>query len=282
MTFTEHRYKTFDGLTLYCREYGAANGSKTPVLCLPGLTRNSRDFHRLASRISDRRRVFALDFRGRGQSEYDPNWRNYAMETYVADIRHLLDHFSISSAMVVGTSMGGVMAMAMAEQLPDRLAGAVINDIGPEFKLTGLTKVLRYMQSDRVVNSWEAAVARMKKAFPDLPAQNEEDWLEIVQGTYRENGKGELEPDWDRSILKPLAVAILKPIDLWPLYRALGERPVVAVRGGTSGILSASVHAKMCKALPNVRGVTVAGIGHAPSLCEPECLEAIYDILDRA
>lgn len=172
--------------------------------------------------------------------------------------------------------------MAMAEQLPDRLVGAVINDIGPELKLTGLTKVLRYIQTDRPVKTWEAAVARMKKAFPDLPAHNEDDWLEIAKGTYRENGCGELEPDWDRSILKPLAAAILKPIDLWHLYRALGERPVVAVRGGTSAILSASVHQRMCEALPNVRGVKVPGVGHAPSLVEPECLAAIHDVFERA
>ena len=131
------------------------------------------------------------------------------------------------------------------------------------------------------IPDWPTAVAKIQRAFPDLPARCEEDWLEIAQGAYREKDDGRLLPDWDQAVLKPLTWSAVLGLDLWKTYRSLGDRPVVAVRGGTSRVLTPTVHRRMVEALPNVAAVTVPGVGHAPSLVEPESLQAIHDLLRR-
>ena len=273
--FSEHRIRSQDGLGLYVRDYGSAANSATVVLCLPGLTRNSNDFHALALHLCGQRRVLSLDYRGRGRSDYDHDWRHYIPVTYVNDVRHVLAALGVQRAFVVGTSLGGIIAMAMAAAMPTSLAGALLNDVGPEISAAGLTKIIKYMQAEMPLRDWDAAVARLKTFFPDRLAQDEEDWLQMARGTYRRRNDGAIVYDWDEAILKPILSTVSHKIDLWPLFLALGKVPLVAVRGGLSDILSEPTFHRMAKVMPRLTQVTVAGVGHAPTLNETEVLEVL-------
>ena len=273
--FREHRITSQDGLGLYVRDYGNAASSATVVLCLAGLTRNSRDFHALALHLCGQRRVLSLDYRGRGRSDYDYDWRNYIPITYVNDVRHVLAALGVQRAFVVGTSLGGIIAMAMAAAIPTSLAGALLNDVGPEIEAAGLTKIIKYMRAEMPLRDWDAAVARLKTFFPDRPAQDEEDWLRMARGTYRKCNNGDIVYDWDDAILKPILATAGNTVNLWQLFLALGKVPLVAVRGGLSDILSEPTFRRMAKVMPGLIQVTVAGVGHAPTLSEPEVLEVL-------
>lgn len=277
--FVQSRYTATDGLSLYFRDYGPRDGSKPAILCLAGLTRTSRDFYPLATALRGEHRLICPDYRGRGLSQYDPCWRRYEIRTYAEDIRHLLAALDIEQVVAIGTSMGGLLAMALALAIPTKLKAAVLNDIGPEIDPGGWNAIIRYMTADRAVADWATAVERLKQAFPDLPARSEEDWLEIARGAYREEGTG-LVADWDAAILKPLRRLSPAQLDLWRLYRSLGSRPVLVLRGETSAILSVEVLRRMGETLPHAACFTVPGVGHAPSLVEPISLKAIRELLD--
>ena len=273
-----------DGLKLYYRDYGDAMNSATPVLCLPGVTRNSKDFALLAERLSARRRVICPDFRGRGRSDYDPDWKNYIPTTYAGDIRHLLVSLGVHRVHVIGTSLGGIVAMVMAVATPGVLASVVLNDIGPEIGMAGLGGIADYMKDDTPLTDWEAAAGHVRDAyFPNLPKGTPEDWMIIAKNTYRENPEGQLVHDWDWNIVKPFEDALSgRKIDLWPLFRALGRVPVLCVRGALSGILSEQTLSRMIEAMPAMAHVTVEDCGHPPRLTEANVLEALDAHLARS
>ena len=250
-----------------------------PVLCLAGLTRNRKDFHGLARRLAARRRVLCPDYRGRGRSDYDADWRRYQARTYVNDIRHLLAAVNVHRSVVVGTSMGGILAAAMAVAVPSAVAGAVLNDVGPDIDRKGLGRIVAYVQNAEPQADWSAAVRHLRRVLPDLPADSDEAWLEIAKATYRQGDLGRLYVDWDPALVKPLLADSGQDLDLWPLFRALAGRPVVAVRGAKSDILSGATLGRMEEALPGLVAVTVAGVGHAPSLMESEVWSAIDALL---
>lgn len=279
--FRERHYTSQDGLRLYFRDYGDPSSTATPVLCLSGLTRNSRDFHGVALRLSAARRVLCPDYRGRGRSQYDRDWRRYAPRTYLDDIRHLLAAVNLHRVVVIGTSLGGILAAAMAVAMPCAVAGAVLNDVGPEIGRDGLERIIAYMRDDRPQADWSRAARHLREVFPDLPADDEDGWLEIARGTYRECGDGLLRIDWDPAIVKPLLRRRDRSPDLWPLFRALGRIPAVVLRGATSNILGEATVKRMTGEIPGLTAVTVGGVGHAPSLAEPEAAEAIDGILER-
>ncbi len=277
-----HRQRTFlsqDGLSLCYRDYGDPLWPAPPVLCLAGLTRNSKDFHALASRLANRgRRVLSLDYRGRGRSDYDPDWRRYHPRSYLDDVRHLLIAANLDRVVVVGTSLGGALAMAMAVAMPTRLAGAVLNDVGPEVNAAGLAPIMRYLADRRPLPDWHAAADRLRSYFPDLPARSEEEWVGYAKMTFREEA-GRIRPDWDPNIVKPLLSTWRTPPDLWPVFRALGRVPLVILRGETSRILTADTFRRMAEEMPLAMAVTVADVGHAPTLGEPEAKAAIDALL---
>jgi len=273
-----------DGLRLYYRDYGDAMSTATPVLCLPGVTRNSKDFAELAERLSVRHRVICPDFRGRGRSEYDPDWNNYIPPTYADDVRHLLVSLGLHRVHVIGTSLGGIVAMVMAVATPGVLASVVLNDIGPEIGMAGLKEIADYMKDDTPLPGWDAAAGHVRAAYlPNLPKGSPEDWMAIAQKTYRENSAGLLVHDWDWNIIRPFETARTGPkIDFWPLFRALGRVPVLCVRGALSAILSKQTLGRMIEAMPAMAHVTVEDYGHPPSLTEANVLEAIDAHLARA
>ena len=282
MGFSERFYTSQDGLSLYFRDYGKEHRVKTPVLCLAGLSRNSNDFSRLAEQLSSDRRVICPDYRGRGKSDYDPNWRNYTSFTYMNDIRHLLSSLNLCRVFVIGTSLGGLMAMGMGAAMPTTLAGALINDVGPVIEKQGLDKILKYMQDGASgFDDWETAAAYLRERFPELPAETDEDWRWITCGTFEEGADGRIKHNWDYNLIRSLLKETAEP-ELWSLFQTLKRTPLVVTRGGLSDILSASTLNAMVAVIPDLTAVTVDGVGHMPNLLEPECKEALDNALARA
>ena len=267
-----------DGLKLHYRDYPGAT-DRPPILCLHGLTRNARDFADFAERHSPAFRVIVLEFRGRAESDYDPLPMRYTPLTYAADVLELLDQLGIDRAIFVGTSLGGLVTMAVAAMQPQRIAAAILNDVGPALTPVGLERIQSYVGNDTRFRTWDEAAAAIKanqgSAFPNY---NHDDWLAMVRRNCREDD-GEIRFDYDMAIIIPFEAAPTPKIDMWPLFRALGEKPLLVVRGEISDLLSAESLAKMHDAVPDMKSVTVPQTGHAPMLDEPEAEAAIDDFL---
>jgi pimeloyl-ACP methyl ester carboxylesterase len=280
--YREHFVTLRDGLRMYCREYGATRREGPAVLCLPGLTRNSRDFESLARGLSNQWRVLTPDLRGRGRSDYDPTWQNYQPLTYVADVGELLQQRGESRVVVVGTSLGGLIAMLMAALNPAALAGVVLNDVGPELNPAGLARIAGYVGKLPPVRSWSDAAAQARLVNgASLPDYTDDDWMRFAQAAYRDDGQGHPVIDMDPKIGDAMreAPAGAAP-DLWPLYGMLAQVPALAIRGETSDILSPATFAMMLERKPDLRTLLVPSRGHAPTLDEPVCRAAIRAFLE--
>jgi pimeloyl-ACP methyl ester carboxylesterase len=280
MAFRESTYTAQDGLRLYYRDYGDPLANAVPAICLPGLTRNSKDFHRLALRLSSERRVICPDYRGRGQSEYDRDPFNYVPPTYLNDLAHLFAVAGIHRCIIIGTSLGGLLAMAMALVLPSAIAGVVLNDIGPEVANSGRERIVRYIGTDSSPPDWDAAVAELRELFPTLSLKTDADWREAAEASFRIDEAGKFHPNWDIRMVKPLLAQAELP-DLWPLFHALDRVPVLGIRGALSDLLLPETFARMQATHPDFTAVTVPETGHVPSLWEPECEAAIDAFLAR-
>lgn len=278
----EPRYWTSrDGLQLYYRDY-AGSADRPPLLCLHGLTRNSRDFAAFADRYAGRFRVLAPDFRGRGMSGHDPNPNNYLPTTYAADVLQLLDELEIDRALFVGTSLGGLVTLLVGTMQPQRIAGSILNDIGPEVDQRGLDRIGSYAGRPVRFKSWDEAAEAIAKVNRGLPASNShEDWVLTARRVCKEDGDG-IVFDYDMAIAVPFAQSSgAVSFDLWPLYRQLAQSPLLIVRGEESDLLSEATAQAMLDAAPEAQLVTVPGVGHAPELDEPEAVAAIDRFLER-
>lgn len=278
--YRERRYLAEDGLSLYYRDYGDPLSPTIPVLCLPGLTRNSRDFHRLASRLAGGRRVICPDYRGRGLSDYDPNPDNYHPMVHINDVRHLMAVAGLHRAVIIGTSFGGLLTMGMALAAPAAIAAVVLNDVGPEVADSGLERIMAYIGRDNPQPDWPSAAAEMKRMFPNLSFETDEEWLAGARGTWRERDDGMLHFDWDVRLAEAISKAG-NDFDPWLLFRALRGVTVLAFRGGISDVLSLETFEHMQREHPGLKAVTVAGVGHPLSLSEPQAKEALDEFLDR-
>ena len=279
--FREGIFRSQDDLALYWRDYGDPASPRIPVLCLGGLTRNSRDFHLLARDLCRERRVLAPDYRGRGRSARDPEWKRYRPETYLADILDLLTVTGVERVVVIGTSMGGLLAMGLAAFRPTLLAGAVLNDVGPEIAGPGYRRILEYIATDRPEADWDGAIGELKRLFPMLSLNTEAKWLRMANATYRRGEDGRLHFDWDVALVRNLLGWDGAVPDLWGLFRAFGQRPVLALRGALSDILSEATFNRMAEVKPDLIRVTVPDVGHVPALDEAEALEAIHGFIAR-
>lgn len=297
--FAWRLWRAADGTALAARDYAAAEGeARLPVVCLHGLTRSSRDFEAVAPWIAGQgRRVLAADVRGRGRSGRAADPASYQPPVYVADLIALMDALGVARAHVVGTSMGGLIAMTLAALAPGRLAGAVLNDIGPELAPAGLGRIAGYAGQGAQVESWEEAAAYARRtnaaAFPHYA---DDDWAAFARRLFREEG-GRPVLDYDPAIMIPASDGQAKDPggdgdgeapaaapDLWPLFDALaaGGRPLLLVRGATSDLLTAETAAAMRARAPQMIYAEVAGVGHAPMLTEPQARAAIAEFLARA
>lgn len=279
--YSDIGYQSSDArLRLYARDYGIpAEAGAQAILCLHGLTRNSADFHDLALHLNDRYRVISVDQRGRGLSHWDPEPVHYQPAIYVQDMLALMDYLALKRVIVIGTSMGGLMAMIMGAAYRDRLIGAVINDIGPEVDPVGLARIAGYAGKTRPAASWaEAAeLARLVNAtaFPDY---GPDDWMAFARRTYADGPDGVPVLAYDPQIARGLQAntdAPVVPPDLWPLWDSLEGLPMLAIRGGLSDLLSAETFRQMQARHAGLRTLTLANRGHAPMLNEPEAITAI-------
>lgn len=284
--FSHKHWHSADGLTLHFRDYPGAEGAPTArpaVLCLHGLTRNARDFEGLAPHIAQQGwRVIAPEMRGRGRSAYATDPASYMLPTYAADVQALLQQEGIDRFVSIGTSMGGLMTMVMASIAPDRIAGVILNDVGPVVEREGLDKIRTYVGQGRSFPTWVHAARALAEVHGEThPAYVLEDWLAMAKRTMTLVSNGRIAFDYDMRIAEPILASddAAVPFDLWPMLRAMAGRPAVLVRGERSTILSAQTFAQMAEALPGARTVTVPDTGHAPTLDEPEVRAAIDAML---
>ncbi len=279
--WSDRYWTSFDGLKLYYRDY-AGPADRPPLLCLHGLTRNSRDFAEFAERYAGKRRIIAPDFRGRGLSEWDPKPENYQPPVYAADILQLLGELQFPEAIFVGTSLGGLVAMAIAAFAPQLIAATVLNDVGPELDPAGIERIGTYVGDPVSFESWDAAAASLAKAHsPRHPNYGASEWDSYARRICRERD-GAIVFDYDMAIAENFRAAQSGPaVDAWPYFLALSGAPLLIVRGEHSDLLSASAARAMADAHPDAELVTVPDVGHAPDLTEPAAVAAIDRFLER-
>jgi pimeloyl-ACP methyl ester carboxylesterase len=284
--FEERRWMSGDGLSLFARDYVAAAGAaRLPVICLHGLTRNSRDFEDVAPRIAGQgRRVLALDMRGRGESDWDPMPARYAPKHYVPDVLALLEALGIARAVFVGTSMGGLITMALAGRRPTAISAAIINDVGPEIAPGGIARIKSYVAGSGDISSWAQATSYVEQingiAFPQYGAA---EWQRFARRLFREE-EGVPRLDYDPAISLQMQNDKYKssPFLAWLLFRKLARRrPALLVRGALSDLLSRDIAKRMRAAAPSMAYVEVPNVGHAPMLSEPVAAAAIDAFLAR-
>lgn len=278
--FADAFWLSADGLRLHYRDY-PGNAERPPIICFPGLTRNARDFEPVVQHYAGDWRILCVDLRGRGESAYAKDWATYNPAIYVEDVEALLEQAEISQFVAIGTSLGGILTMLLAERGSDRIAAAVLNDIGPVIEAEGLDRVREYVGQGRTFPTWMHAARALREtlgqAHPDFGVS---EWLRTAKRMMTIGGSGRIVFDYDMKIAEPFN----RPdgaggTDLWPCFEALTGRPVLAIRGATSDILSAETLLKMERRMPTLHTVTVARTGHAPTLDEPEALQAIDRLL---
>ncbi len=278
MNYIDVFYQSDDGLRLYARDYPCATADAPVILCLPGLTRNSKDFASLANTLQQTHRVICPDQRGRARSARDPDPARYRPDQYVLDMRALLDLLQIPEVVVIGTSLGGLMAMLMMATLPTRINAAVLNDIGPEIDPRGVARISEYVGKTARANTWDEAATQTAMtngaAFPDF---NRDDWHAMARDLYIQEGNFPV-LDYDPAIAQGLATGTAAP-NLWPLFDSVGQKPMLVIRGVDSDILSTETMVEMSRRLPQLVSHNIAGRGHAPTLNEPDARAAIYQFL---
>ncbi len=274
-------YSSADGLKLYARDYGVPIENLGTILCLPGLTRNSRDFEHIAEFLSSRYRVICAEQRGRGRSDYDTQWEHYEPMTYVSDMWLLLNELNVDQTILLGTSLGGLMSMIMAATQPDKIAAIALNDIGPEVDPTGVARIASYVGQGGDPETWADALTHTKAigsdAFPDY---TNDDWALLARKIFRETETGQLVYDYDPNIAKGFSGSDSPPPDLWPVFDMLKSKPLLCLRGELSDILSAKTLLDMQSRHPSMSSAIIPNRGHAPMLDEPAAIAAIEGFLE--
>ncbi len=276
-----------DGLRLHARSYGRASAPALPVVCLPGLARTAEDFIALAQALAGDaqhpRRVIALDYRGRGLSDYDRDPANYSFQTELADVLAVMAALDTLPAVIVGTSRGGILAMLLAALRPGALAGVVLNDIGPVIEPKGLIRIRGYVGKLPQPTSFEEGAEILRRLFSaQFPKLDQDDWLAAAHRTFKDKD-GALVPTYDVRLAKTLeGVNFEKPFPpLWKEFDALAHVPVMCIRGANSDLLSAETVEAMRARRPAMDFLEVPDQGHAPLLAETDTIAAIADFVGR-
>lgn len=271
-----------DGLRLHYRDY-AGPSDRPPILCFHGLTRNARDFEAVANRLAGRWRVICPEMRGRAESAYSKDPMTYVPLTYVQDVERLMADLAISRFVAFGTSLGGIMTMLLAATRPGRIAGALLNDVGPALEQAGLDRIKGYVGTGGSYPTWiHAARVLAENNAGVYPDYGLEDWLGMAKRLYRLTSGGRIVLDYDMRIAEPLRMPGGEVgVDLWPTLEALKNVPVLIVRGALSDLFSDGTARKMLERLHHGELVTVPGAGHPPVLDEPEAVAGIDRLLER-
>lgn len=284
-TWREGFYTSQDGLRLYARHYPAKAAAGRAVLCLPGLTRNAADFSALAAALSTHperpRDVYCVDYRGRGRSDHDPNWKNYTPYIELIDVLDFMTVTGLHDAAIVGTSRGGIITMLMAVMRPTMIGAAVLNDIGPVIDPAGLARIIGYVGKTPVPSTWQEAgnvVRNMNEKF--FPAVDDFEWLELARQWFSEKD-GRPAPSYDPNLGNAMGeIDLSKKIpEMWPQFTALSAMPTLLIRGAHSDLLSEETARKMAAQHKSLQRLTVEGQGHAPLLRDDDTITAIERFL---
>ncbi|WP_420586339.1 alpha/beta fold hydrolase [Ruegeria sp.] len=270
-------FTTSDGKRLYFED----TGTGAPVLCLAGLTRNSQDFSFLAPHIADLRMI-TMDYRGRGRSDFDPDFMNYSVPRESLDVIELLDHLGLDRVSLIGTSRGGLIAMALAASYPDRLSAVILNDVGPVIEPTGIAKIMDYVGQKPVAKTYdEAAQALLQVMRPQFPGVSLDRWRQQAEFQYRQTAHGlslRYDPALRTALLNQAAEGAA--VDLWALFEALRKIPTGVIRGENSDLLGKDTLMEMHERHPDLISAEVPDRGHVPFLDEPQSLDLIRNVLD--
>jgi len=271
------RFDSADGLSLYGRDYPASSDA-TPILCLAGLTRTSRDFEPLAQWLAGTRRLITMDYRGRGRSAYATDPSTYRPDIELADALRLLDHLGIGRVNVIGTSRGGIIALLMAAQFPQRLDGALLNDVGPVIEKASRLRIPKYLGKRVRFANWDEAAITLKSNNPGFESLTKAEWLDFAHRVFIARD-GHVTHDYDLSLAEtfPTEEQIEKEgfPDMWQVFDALRSRPVTVLRAEHSDLLSAQTVSEMKKRHPGLAAYTIKDRGHVPFLDEPDAKAAI-------
>lgn len=273
-----------DGLALHLRDYPGRE-DRLPVVCLPGLTRNSADFHELAMALSARgHRVLAFDLRGRGLSARDPDPSHYDIGVELADVAHVLGKLGVAPAALVGTSRGGLIGMAMGAAHPEMLRALVLNDIGPVIETKGLMRLTTYVGKLRQPRNEDDAAELLKILFADqFPKMTNEQWRRQARATFVETADG-LVLNYDPALSSTVAAvtADMPSPTLWPVFDALASLPILVLRGELSDLLSVETVKEMQERHPGLVHLEIADQGHAPHLDDQPLIDRIAAFIDEA
>jgi pimeloyl-ACP methyl ester carboxylesterase len=272
------RFATVNGLKLHYLDYG--DPAKPPLVCIHGLSGNAHNFDSLAPYLAGNYRVLSIDVRGRGDSQWGPAG-DYVATVYVSDLAAMLELLEIGRVTLIGTSMGGIISMMYAGGYPEKVERLLLNDVGPEIDPAGANRITGYMTTAPGSFANLAEVATYyRKNYPPLRQVPDATLLEFVKCAVRPAPDGALMWKMDPAVRNaPRTGAAARPLDLWVPYARI-TAPVLVVRGAESDILSRATAERMGKVLRETRVVEVPGVGHAPSLFEPEALAAIQEFFD--
>ncbi len=269
-------FTTSDGRRLHFED----TGSGQPVLCLAGLTRNSRDFSFMQPHLGDKRLIM-MDYRGRGQSDYDPDFMNYNIFRESHDAIELLDHLDVPKAAILGTSRGGLIAMALAASHPERLTHVILNDVGPVIEPAGIAKIMDYVGKAPVSKTYDEAAETlqsvMKPQFPGVPYERWRAQAEIQYAATSDGLSLRYDPALRTALLEQAATGAIP--DMWMFFEALRDIPTGVLRGANSDVLGAETLTEMHNRHPGLISAEVPNRGHVPFLDEPESLDIIRRVL---
>ncbi len=278
-------FQSSDGLHLGARFWEPKKEPPiaSPILCLPGLTRNSLDFNAMGEFFAVRgHRVCALDYRGRGLSDFDADWRNYNLSVESRDIFHVIDQLGWDSFSIVGSSRGGLHAMLLANIAPQRVNAVILNDVGPKLESKGISRIAASVGVSMEADSWETASARLKERnraqFPNL---DDDDWLRFTRQLYRTDGD-KLRLNYDpalRNTLQDIQPSVPLP-ELWEVFDNINAIPLMTIRGENSDVLTVAILNQMTSRRPGMTALTAQGQGHTPMLWEREILEKILSFCE--
>lgn len=281
----QHFIAAQDGIKTYVLELipdGEIKGD--PIFCIHGLTRNHKDFEPIFDfLLGFGRKVFAIDVRGRGNSDYDPNPLNYHPGTYVGDVANIMNVLEIEKAVFIGTSMGGIISMILAAFMPDKVAGIILNDVGPEVNEAGIARIRNYVGNSAPVDNWDDAIKGIKaiaqKEYP-LQKDNQQFWQDFAKRISKEeNGKISLAYDPEiKQNLQPAKEGEPAP-NLWAQFEMIKDIPIGLISGELSDIMTSDIVEKMKKISPNLKVELIDNVGHAPILNEEKALKIIKEIL---
>ncbi len=282
-SWTDGYWWSNDGVRLHYRDYPGNEPARPPIICIPGLTRNARDWEGVAARLAGDWRLICVDLRGRGESGYAKDPMTYVPLTYLQDLEALLRELALDRFVLFGTSLGGLLSMLLGAAETPRVGGVLINDIGPAIDEEGIARIRTYVGRTQTWPTWVHAARDLAEVHGDcFPEWELEQWLVFAKRLGRLNASGRISLDYDMRIAEPFKIA--QPVagmDMWSAFSALRDIPTLVVRGETSDILSAATVERMAAEHPGLETLTLPGIGHAPTLDEPAAQAAINRLLAR-